>query len=292
MLNRLVVDLTKPERVVAVGVIVSGDPVEPAAPCIAGRLARVDTNCGLRVKVGGVCVKSGQGSRGIDRIDRQRRSFPRLEVPFRHLEAAAHQKQPSRGPNRQRRRSVRLLEPIGQVFLGRLVHPDAVERDFGGVAPAAADVQVRAAVEQAREVVLRFGELVRPDAVAAAHVQRAIGAGMERVSAPDGEPTAAVGRLEERVQPDHLAGESFFDFHDPFLCRGHFVRLEVRGLFRGRGRDDGLTSVWLRRLCQHWAGRADEQRNRRVCSEQNNSAHCCNPSGHCDAHERALTSAS
>jgi hypothetical protein len=129
--------------------------------------------------------------------------------------------------------------------LVRGIHPDAVEGDLGRVAPAAADVQVGAAVEQARVVELRFGELVRLDAVAAAHVQRAVRTGVERVSAPDGEAAPAIGRFEKRVQPDHLAGESSFDFRDPFFGRGHFVGLEIRRLLSGRGLDDPLASVWL-----------------------------------------------
>src|SRR6185503_14057441 len=115
----------------------SGDSVVSATPRIPGRRAPVEAGRRLRVHVGGLGAESGKIDRVVHRLDRRETALPLLLRPSRPLGASAKQQKASSWPERQQASGVWTFEAIVRAVVLRGVDAEAIEADFGRVAPAA-----------------------------------------------------------------------------------------------------------------------------------------------------------
>ncbi len=211
MLHELIVDLAESEPVVPVAVIVRGDGVKAASARVAGRRPPVEANGRLRVQVRRRFRDAGERRWCVELLDRRQSSTCALRRPLRELDATADHQQAARGPDRQQRGSVTVLEPVvGAIRDGR-VWSNPIEADLRRLAPAADDRQLPATVEEARGQEFGLGSLVARDAVAAPHIDIVVRTDVVHASHANREPIAVRGALEERMPRHRAVDEHVFD---------------------------------------------------------------------------------
>src|SRR6185503_6021529 len=117
----------------------------------------------------------GQCRRGEDVVDRLNPAGTRLESPPRELETTTQQEEFARRTHGEERRSVWLFEAVVRAIVLRRVHAESVEADLRRIAPSSENRQVSATIEQAGRDEFGLDAFVVLDAVAATHVQGAVG---------------------------------------------------------------------------------------------------------------------
>src|SRR5581483_8304120 len=121
VLQRFVINLLEAVEIVRVGEVVEGDAEKSAAPRVAGRLARIETDGALRVQVGHLGAEAGQRLRRIDLVDRRVASVSVSLRPLRRFDAGAQEEKSPPRSHREHRGSVWLLESVvGARGFGRL----------------------------------------------------------------------------------------------------------------------------------------------------------------------------
>ena len=143
-----------------------------------------------------------QRVRRVDRVDRRVNvviGWPR--VPLRHLEPAGQEPIPAAGPNGQLRGGIRLLKAVVDTVLLRRVGANAVEADFGRIAPPSEDRERQRMSEEFGSDELRLDALVSAERDAAADIEGVIGADVFEVAGAEREAAAGVCAVEERMKP-------------------------------------------------------------------------------------------
>ncbi len=214
MRNSFVFRDLKAEVVVLVLVVVQRGRKVRATAGVSGRRAPVQPDRALRVQVIDLGTQSGERLRSVDLLDRRGVRLTRFLLPLRELGATAQHQEPAARKDGEERRTVGLLEEIVRLVVFRAVWTDAVEADLRRFAPAAGRHQLGAPVEHPRRAELGLDPLVILNGVAAAEVERVVGADVEGAASAESEAAARIRALEVRMPGQTAALQEFVELSE------------------------------------------------------------------------------